>query len=337
MGIDCSKSPKVSVIIPTRNRSALLSKCLISLVNQSVNRNVYEVVVVDNGSTDNTKAIAEEFSDELNLQYCYEAEPGLHIGRHAGLRQSKSEVLSYIDDDVEVHPIWVESIIGAFTDVDVVMVGGNNIPMFVQSPPAWLKKMWDTPKRGKNQMISALSVLKKVEVHKHYFSPYSVWGCNFSIRKSTLMEAGGFHPDGMPKELIRFRGDGETHVSRYVEESGKKCLFHPGASVYHKVTPERMTVAYFRQRGFNQGVSDSFTALRAKHSQGNLPKANPGMLYRMVRWAYRKIKILRIRDAEIRLAMTEMAEGHTEGYAFHQQAFKINPEVRAWVLKENYL
>jgi glucosyl-dolichyl phosphate glucuronosyltransferase len=202
MVTDRSIWPAVSVIIPTRNRSELLFKCLASLVNQSINRSIYEVIVVDNGLTDNTKAAVEEFSSKLNLLYCYEAEPGLHIGRHAGLRESKSEILSYIDDDVEVYPTWLESIIDAFVDVDVVMVGGNNIPMFVQSPPVWLKKMWDTQNRDKHQLIPALSVLKKAEVHKHYFSPYSVWGCNFSIRKSTLLEASGFHPDGMPKELI---------------------------------------------------------------------------------------------------------------------------------------
>jgi glucosyl-dolichyl phosphate glucuronosyltransferase len=112
-------------------------------------------------------------------------------------------------------------------------------------------------------------------------------------------------------------------------------LFHPGVSVYHKVTPERMTVAYFHQRGFNQGVSDSYTALREKHLS---KKHNcPSVLYVMARWIYRKMKILRIRDAEIRNVMMAMAEGHSEGYAFHQQAFNSNPKVRAWVLKRNYL
>jgi len=76
-------------------------------------------------------------------------------------------------------------------------------------------------------------------------NPYHVFGCNFSIRKKILLEAGGFHPDAMPQELIRFRGDGESHVSRYILVHGYKTLYHPKASVYHLVTHNRMTEDYF--------------------------------------------------------------------------------------------
>ena len=122
-----------------------------------------------------------------------------------------------------------------------------------------------------------------------------------------LIAAGGFHPDGMPKELIRFRGDGETHVSRHVAESGLECVFHPGASVHHKVTPERMTYAYFRQRGFNQGVSDSYTQLR----QQDLPSISGKrpFIKRALSFAVRKALIL-MDSAETRRAAAELLLGH---------------------------
>ena len=140
----------------------------------------------------------------------------------------------------------------------------------------------------------------------------------------------------MPQELIRFRGDGETHVSRFVAESGLKCLFHPGASVYHKVTPERMTHAYFRQRGFNQGVSDSYTALRAETARVAPPRSWP---YRVARWGWRQLRaaVSRLQTpAAAKRALGEFAFGYQEGYSFHQHAYQADPEVREWVHRERY-
>jgi glycosyltransferase involved in cell wall biosynthesis len=328
---------KISVIIPTRNRADPLAPALYSLTRQTLDAAEFEILVIDNGSTDHTAEVVKRFSDSLpNLSYHYELQPGLQAGRHMGLRKARGELLVFSDDDIEALPIWLEAVAEGFNDPEVVMVGGNNLPMFVEPPPDWLQRLWERPALHGGKALPALSILE-LPGGIRTFSPFYVWGCNFAIRKSVLLAAGGFHPDGMPKELVRFRGDGETHVSRYVADSGLKCLFHPGASVYHKVTPERMTFAYLRQRGFNQGVSDSFTALRAEYLRDRLSKDSHGLPYRIIKWVYRKLKSLHIRDAEIQQAMKEMAAGHAEGYAYHQQAFKTDPEVRAWVLKESYL
>src|SRR5690606_17656190 len=117
-------------------------------------------------------------------------------------------------------------------------------------------------RRVGGQAISSLSVLKLAEGRRE-ISPYYVWGCNFSIRRKVLIDAGGFHPDSMPPDLVRFRGDGETHLADYVSKAGLNCVFDSEASVYHAVPQDRMTFTYFRARSFNQGVSDSFTSLRA--------------------------------------------------------------------------
>jgi hypothetical protein len=252
------------------------------------------------------------------------------------LIEARGDLLVFCDDDIEALPTWLSSILDGFSDPEVVMVGGNNLPMFIGKPPNWLRRLWESSEYEGGHALPPLSILE-VPGDSRYFSPSYVWGCNFSIRKTILMSAGGFNPDGMPKELIRFRGDGETHVSRYVAGSGMKCLFHPGASVYHKVTPERMTLAYFRQRGFNQGVSDSFSALRASHSGNSSFQSSHGLGYRIARGLYRKMQANFIRDTGIRQVTKEMAAGQSEGFKFHQQIFKTDPEVRAWVLKENYL
>ena len=324
----------LSVIIPTRNRADLLTPALESLTHQTLSATAFEVLLIDNGSTDTTAQVAQLYGQRLgNLRYFYEPEPGLHVGRHKGMLEAQGEILVFADDDIEAFPTWLASIQEAFAAPDVAMVGGNNLPLFLEPPPPWLKKMWEQPANRNERSLPELSILE-LNGEVRQFSPYLVWGCNFSIRKSVLLAAGGFHPDGMPKELIRFRGDGETHVSRYVAESALTCLFHPGATVFHKVTPERMSLAYFHQRGFNQGVSDSYTALRKQDGGGQVARKN--FFYRVLRRGWRKLKLLRSIDANIRLAQQALTAGNTEGYAYHQNAYRNDATVRDWVHKPKY-
>jgi glycosyltransferase involved in cell wall biosynthesis len=248
---------KLSVIIPTRNRADLLKKVLESIVKQSLNQLYFEVIVVDNGSSDNTRAIMHDFNSQIkNLRYFYDATPGLHVGRHLGLKESKNEILVYLDDDVELLPEHLENVLESFNDNEVVLVGGKNLPRFESTPPTWLQKMWDETK-----IIGHLSIIDLGDDIKMINSNY-VWGCNFSIKKSVLYEAGGFHPDAMPQELIKFRGDGESYISQYIADKKYTTLYNPKVSVYHFVPNNRMTEEYFCTRMYNQGISDSYTKLR---------------------------------------------------------------------------
>jgi len=323
----------LTVVIPTRNRADLLAPALESILKQDLAPSRFEVLVIDNGSTDDTQHVIDQYKGQLaNLSGIYAPEPGLHTGRHAGMKAAKGDILVFADDDIEALPSWLSSIDAAFKDPQVAMVGGNNYPLFLQNPPDWLNRMWHRATFRGYKSIPSLSVIEFTQAPRK-MSPYQIWGCNFAIRKEVLLQAGGFHPDGMPKELIRFRGDGETHVSRYVAESGLKCVFHPGASVHHKVTPERMTHAYFRQRGFNQGVSDSYTQLR----QQDLPSASAKrpFIKRALGLTVRVLNLLRD-SAETRRAMEERQLGHREGFSYHQDAYRDDPEVREWVHRPTY-
>ena len=151
-----------------------------------------------------------------------------------------------------------------------------------------------------------------------------------------MIEAGGFHPDGMPSELIQFRGDGETHVSRFVAKSGLKCLFHPEASVYHKVTAERMSIEYFYKRGFSQGVSDSYTQFRACAGRNFLRRALSGQVSVLVRRVLRTLRARWMLTGDAFRAEAALIRGHSEGFRYHRAAYRAQPEVRDWVHKAQY-
>jgi len=323
----------ISVVIPTRNRADLLALTLSSILKQNLAQSEFEVLVIDNGSTDSTQSVIREYqSKSTNIKSIYASEPGLHTGRHTGMTASQGDILVFADDDIEALPTWLNSIAEVFQDPNVAMVGGNNYPMFLDTPPIWFTKLWNRPTFRDYKAISSLSVIEFFG-HTRTVSPYLIWGCNFSIRKEILLAAGGFHPDGMPKELIRFRGDGETHVSRYVADSGMKCVFHPGASVYHKVTPERMTFDYFRQRGFNQGVSDSYTQLRQQDASAG--SFQSGFIRKAFGFVLRRSMEF-FDDRDVKRAMTELQRGHREGFAYHQAVYRDDPEVRDWVHRSTY-
>ena len=100
----------ISVIIPTRNRAELLRDTLTSIQGQTLSYELFEVLVVDNGSTDNTKDVTLNFKKNLNnLRYVYAPVPGLHEGRHRGMKEARYNLLVFADDDILATPDWLLS------------------------------------------------------------------------------------------------------------------------------------------------------------------------------------------------------------------------------------
>lgn len=335
-------TPLASVIVPTRDRAAVLRDCLDSLTRQTLEPGRFEVIVVDNGSRDDTAAVARGFDGALRLTLRHEPEPGLHVGRHAGARAARSEVLMFCDDDIVAEPGWVAAVVAAFAaDEAVAMVGGNNRPGWDGEPPAWLAHAWAQgagPVPG-SHALAALSVLE-AGAGRFDIDPRWVWGCNFNVRRELLDAAGGFHPDGVPAERLRWRGDGEMHVGDVVRARGLRCVFEGAASVTHRVDASRMTPAYFAKRGHMQGVSDSYTAIRRA---GRVPP-DAG------RW--RRALADRLRDwrdlwrsslqapppAVLQWQAVQAATRRAwrEGWDFHRAEVARDPELLAWVLREDY-
>jgi glycosyltransferase involved in cell wall biosynthesis len=329
-----------SVIIPTRNRADLLARCLASLTRQTFPPDAFEVLVVDNGSTDSTAQVAYDFTGTLQVSYVRTTEPDLHSGRHEGLRRAKADVLMFADDDIEAEPTWVKAVVGTFQDPETALIGGNNYPRFAVAPPAWLLQWWHQ-RRYKGRALGSLSILDFGE-GVFDIDPAYVWGCNFSIRRKVLLQAGGFHPDGVPTERLRFRGDGETHVSDVVRAAGLRTIFNSEASVRHFVSAERMTSAYMAQRAYAQGISDSYTAIRRK---GGLNSPVPQNAVRGLRWIRAVVGCL-IRSAitlgdsvgrELFNVRRLAALAYVKGYNFHQREVSADPTLLDWVLKRDYL
>jgi glucosyl-dolichyl phosphate glucuronosyltransferase len=341
----------LSVIVPTRNRAERLKLALRSLVRQSLPASNFEIIVVDNGSRDRTRAVVAEFEKTTaGIRYIYDVSPGLHVGRHHGCRKAEGDILVFIDDDIEAFPTLLSSINAAFENPDVALVGGKCLPKYEGPVPGWLSAMWAPNSRGE-RIIAYLSLIDLGEMPRPV-DPLLIFGCNFSIRRSLLVEAGGFHPDGLPEQLIRFRGDGETYVSRYLAAKGYMAFYHPHASIYHYVPQNRMTIEYFRQRAYNEGISSSYAKFRNAHGLDRWAPLRPTNTYgwpslwarlrakhprefvkRIVQNRWLSVKKLN----PIQVACSEaIATAYEAGYAFHQKAVQESEVLREWVLRSDY-
>ena len=348
-----------SIIIPTLNRSEILQKCLQCICQLENPGEGWEVLVLNNNSTDSTEEIVNSYRERLpNLRYFHATDPGLHVGRNLGCQIAQGNILCYIDDDSFVSKGWLKGIEKAFREPEVVLVGGPCLPQYEIEPPAWLSEMWSIIEEGRS--LGYLSLIDLGD-EQRWISPYYVYGCNFSIRKDILAEIGGFHPDGMPKELIRFRGDGETFVSRRLIESGYKAVYSPGAKIHHFVPASRMTTDYFCHRAYIQGISGSFTQIReergldtehakrkgqsanGKEDKDHKLQMNGGSICHFLKRGANSIKNRAVRykkklfPAEYDRIRADMQKSSEAGFQYHQEEVKKDPKLLEWVLRENYL
>lgn len=336
---------EISIIIPTFNRGKVLKSTVLSIISHQYANCQYEIIVVDNGSTDETKIVCSEFANQIvNFSYYYDATPGLLTGRHIGASKAKGEIFAFIDDDVVVSDTWLNTIHSVMSKRnDIGFLTGPNLPLYHSYPPDWLSFFWSESKNGKE--CGWLSLIDFGKEEKE-ISPNYIWGLNFIIRKSIFQILGGFHPDNISKEFQHFQGDGETGLTLKAVEQNIKALYHPGVLLYHQVPSTRMTYEYFDNRAYYQGVCDSFTRLRKENglykTSLNIRKS-PSFISKAKHFATKKIDNFLKPDSnnsilpeEIRSLMKRFEAKRTEGFDFHQTAFRENKQVRDWVLRENY-
>ena len=341
---------KLSIIIPTRNRAVVLRNMLESITKQTLDQSMFEVIICDNNSTDNTYNVANSFATKFqHFKYIKTLEPGLHVGRNRGFQEARGDILVYGDDDIEAFPAWLEGVVESFRDSEVGLVGGKCLPKYEVDPPEWVEYLWARNQYGKTLVYFSLvdfgDEIKEIP-------PLFVFGCNFSIRRYVFDEVKGFHPDAMPQELIRYRGGGESYISLKIQELGYKTIYNPKASVYHWVLAERMTLEYLKQRSFNQGISNSFAEIRNNHfgSGNHFSKHSSQSIYHKIQdksfveilgTVNRRVthfgKSIFGNIHENHLMRKEMEKAENDGYEYHQNEVQKDPELLKWVLKDNYL
>jgi glucosyl-dolichyl phosphate glucuronosyltransferase len=333
---------RYSIIIPTLNQSTKLQLSLKALSELDFEPELFEVLVIDNGSTDDTKDIFLSFQGKINnLGYHYCAEPGLMAARHMGAEKAKGEVLCFIDDDSLVDPKWLQGVSDAFREKDAALVGGPCIPKYEAEPPEWVEYFWQETEFGKvNAFLSLVDFgNKKIEIDPSY-----VYGCNYSIRKPVFLELGGTNPDYLPEPFKLYQGDGESGLNSKLGRSKYKTVYHPKAKIRHLIPASRLTVEYFCRRRYFNGIHSSYTQIRRQNSIDAKP-STPGILKRVCRRLRKAINLKHISNKknpkavpkEVSLIKETIEKSYTAGFRAHQDAVRTDPKLLEWILRENYM
>jgi len=243
--------PKVSVIIPSYNRGDIVAKTIDSFINQSFND--YEIIVVDNNSTDNTREVIEKMIklSPVKIKYILEERQGVHWARNRGAKEANSDILYFTDDDMEADKNLLEEIIKVFdVDSSIGAVTGTILPKFEIKPPEWVMKYC-------YNAIYGVNVRKGLVISD---DDVGVFSGHEAVKKDVLIKAGGFNPENTKGKWL---GDGETGFNQNIKKLGYKFAFTDRSITYHLIPKERLSQRFINLRMANQGNADSYTYYRS--------------------------------------------------------------------------
>ncbi len=239
--------PQVSAIVCTHNRDDYLGVALDSLLEQDF-RGVYEVIVVDNRSSDRTAEVVAARQPNPRLQYVYEPELGLSVARNTGARLARGSVLAYLDDDAIASSQWLRTLYDAYQQNDRLAIAGGKVTLIWanQTPPGWLSA-------NLAGNLGAYDLGDQVcLIHSPGLTPR---GVNYSLRKVFWEQVEGFNPE-LGRVGTRLLSNEELYMTELALRHGWQVAYLPTATVAHHIAPERLHRSWFLQRSWWQGISE---------------------------------------------------------------------------------
>jgi glycosyltransferase involved in cell wall biosynthesis len=240
---------EITVVLCTYNRCESLKKALGSIATQEMPLSTdWEVLVVDNNSSDQTRAVVEDFCARFpgHFRYLFEPQPGKSNALNSGVRSARGDVLAFTDDDVIVQAGWLRNLTSPLLDKKCVGVGGRVFPEWNVPPPVWLQfaEPW---------VLAALAMFDLgVESGPLSQPPF---GNNMAFQRAIFRKHGGFRVDLGPRPGSEIRSE-DTDFGRRLLEGGEQLWYEPSAVVFHSVPASRMRKRYFLNWWFDKSRAD---------------------------------------------------------------------------------
>ena len=259
----------------TYNRGSLLGDAVRSVLAQDgATTPPFELLVVDNNSTDDTPAIARQFERvDSRVRYVREPRQGLSYARNAGIAHARAPLVAFTDDDVRADGGWVAAIVRAFDEhPEADVVGGRVLPRWAAPPPDWLTRDHWTPLALADYGDTAVAVTTE--------NPICLVGANFAFRRGVFDAVGLFAVD-----LQRVKdGIGSLEDHEFLLRMlrvGRRGVYDPRIVVHADVQEDRLTREYHRR--WHAGHGHFHALLRSEHMEqtrlGTL-RGVPAHLYR---------------------------------------------------------
>ena len=248
----------VTIAVPTHNRSRMLLATLESIAAlEKPECGIAECLVIDNNSTDDTAAVAEDFARyaPLPMRRIFERRQGSSYARNRAVNEARGEVILFIDDDAVAEPHWAVELLAAMEARRLDAVCGMVLPRWSVAPPTWLG-----PSVAIKLAVHDEAALKDappsvLDTIHNYFS------ANVAFRRDSFTRFGRFREELGVVGRNPMSGE-DTELFERIMRSGGAMGFAPAARVHHLIPRERMTRAYLRRKSYAFGLGSAIAGGR---------------------------------------------------------------------------
>jgi len=254
----------ISVIICTYNRSSSLKIVLDGiLTQQEVDSLGYEVIVVDNNSSDDTAAVIDFYEKKFGgkLRHFFEGQGGITAARNRGITEAHGNFLAFTDDDVRVDSRWLFNIAKVCRETEADAIGGRFLADYPENTPRWIIDNADIL----NGPIVLYDYGEQLYPYKDFMLPFI--GANMIIKKAALADCGAFRVD-LGLGSVSGSGGEDTEIFRRLVRNNKRIYYSGEILVWHPVTPNRMTLRYMAKWSIRHGKY--FVVIERKKNQEDL-------------------------------------------------------------------
>ena len=246
-------SIRVTVAVITHNRARLLRQALAGIVRQDYPSDRWELLVIDNNSTDDTRDAISSFATALPTpRRVAEMRQGLDFGRNRAIEEAKGDLIVLVDDDVIVEPDWLSQLVAPFSSESahkIGVVGGEVVPVFPDGLPGWLE--------GSHRPLGFRSDPGPLPAGQ------APMGANFAFPKWAFVRFGMFDTR-LDRQGARLFGGGDSEMIRRLRAVGLEVWFVPGAKVLHQMPAERLTLGYSLRHAFDSARSRVVDQIRVR-------------------------------------------------------------------------
>lgn len=239
-----ASEPTISVAVCTLNRADMLRRVLEDLCAQTADPERYEVLVVDNGSSDDTAQVARRMAREHgNVRYVLEERTGLSHARNRAWREARGRYVGYVDDDCRVPPHWVEAALELIEERRPAALGGPYYPFYEGPKPAWFRDEYATNCPGDEPRTLEPEELK-------------LTGGNMVLRRDLLEALGGFQPAlGMAGRRISYGEESALFAAMGRQMPDQVQYYSPRLWVRHLVPERKMRWPWLFRSHFTTGMT----------------------------------------------------------------------------------
>ena len=245
----------LSIIVCTYNRDKYLYGALRCIAENGFPAEAYEIILVNNMSTDNTESECQKFGKDypnVNFRYFVETNQGLSYARNRGIKESHGETLLFLDDDSYIQQDYLKNLQRQLNDhPEADAFGGKIDPIFESGEaPKWLSK-WNY------SWVSAIDMGDEVCQFEGKAFPI---GANMGIRKATIEKTGVFNTQ-LGRSKKNLMGGEEKDLFERIRQQGGNIYYFPDVVVQHVIPPSRTTYEYVKRLGEGVGMSERIRTL----------------------------------------------------------------------------